>query len=497
MGSKFVEKHKRKSVLAALLFIFRGRAKYVSILLVVVLLSMPFVISGEMLASMIELPGVSAFLRGIGMGDMVASLSLKYSNNDALKAAMDRAAAESEQNSVWAKFLNTINATAKPSNGASGLAMLRGGNADLFGPPQVKDGANMHRRPDQVAGAVNDEEKRRGDDGADVDISGALARADGSGLYGDLMGTNLAGNFSGGSASGSAPYLNRTMMTGGGSVAGRGSGMYSKAMSDASGRVPVPSGPSRVKTKKMGKVSGFSWKNVGYRTSTNKMDLKLNSKKPMFQLAETFTMTGAAYKSKDSALEYQAAYTGSTYDGNDVDLPVIQTDETAPAVPDTAFAGDLMNGVTKIQEEAEACQQADGIYSPRISEDARQLDTIGNSLGKPPKCCSGGVGAWNSKISRMVYYCQDYNANSAALAAACQSSGEKMDCGRISSMRIKPCSKWKCFLALVLIILLVGLLFGGIGLALLGMSFLLGNVSLFGKINDMVSSFMSMLAGGK
>ena len=50
MGSEFVDKHRRKSLLSLLLLIVRGRARYVTIALLVASASLPFVISGETLS---------------------------------------------------------------------------------------------------------------------------------------------------------------------------------------------------------------------------------------------------------------------------------------------------------------------------------------------------------------------------------------------------------------------------------------------------------------
>ena len=487
MGSEFVEKHKKKSALAALLFIFRGRAKYVSIMLIVVLCSIPFVVSGETLNGIIELPSVAAFLRGVGLGGVVDS-AMHRGSDDGLDAAMNKAARDSQQGSLWAQFLKRLNAPMPPAGAQSSMAMLRGDVKDLSGPPQLKDGAER-RAPGQVSGAVNEEEKARGDTGDSVDLQNMLSGK--GGVYGDMMGSAMAGSFNG---QGSGPYLNRSMMNGPGlSASGGSSGMYTQVFHESASRVPVPSNPGKATSKKMGKVSGFSWKNVGYKTSKATLDFKTGSKKPMFQLAQTFAMTGTAYRSGSAALEYQAAYVGSTYDGNEVNAPILQTDAAAPVVPDNSFAGDLMNGAMSAQQDAEACQSADGVYSPKISEDAQQMDTISHSLGKPPKCCSGGVGAWNNKINRLVYYCNDYNSNSAALASACQSKGESMDCGRYSSMHINPCSKWRCWLAFLfaILFLLPILVVGSV------ISLLLGNATMFSKIGDIVSLFVNKLAGGK
>jgi hypothetical protein len=502
MASKFVEKHKRKSVLAALLFIFQGRAKYVSIMLLVMILSVPFVISGETLNSIMDLPGVSAFLRSVGLGSVVSTINPKYSN-DLLRAAMDKAAADSDQNSFWAKFLKSLNATLPPAGGPSSMAMIRGGG-DIFGLPEIKEGKDGKRGPGQVKGVVNDEEKARGENGGDVDLEGLLAAGGAGGggneggLYGDLMGQNLAGRFTGGSSAGANPYMNRTAMSGPGMTAGgQAAGMYSRVLGQAAGKVPVPGAPQKVNTKRMGRVSGFAWRNVGYKTSKAKMDVKLTSRQPMFQLAQTFAMTGSAFKSKDSALEYQAAYVGTTYDGNDSNLEAIQTDAASPVVPDTSFTGDLMTNVGDIQQQATNCSNAQGVQGANMSADGKAMDDISKTLGSPPKCCSGGVGAWNAKIDRIIYHCNDFNANEATLSAICQNKSSQMNCSGYNSMKIKPCSKWKCWLAIILMIFLGFLLGGLLGALIVGVlagGSMLGG-SMFGPVGDMVSGFISKIAG--
>jgi hypothetical protein len=477
MGNKFLEKHKRKSVLAALLFIFQGRAKYVGVALMLIILSVPFVLSGDMLSRIIELRPVAAFLKTVGLESLASTINPKYSN-DMLKAAIDKAADDSTQNSYWAKFLKSINATLPPGGGPSSLAMLRGGADDIFGPPVINDGKDGKRGPNQVKGAVNDEERKNGEAGDGVDLQGLLAGAAGGGaggadggLYGDLMGQNMAGNYGGGSASGSGPYIDRRAMGGpGGGAGGRAAGMYGKAVGQAASKVPVPGSPQKVNTKKMGRVSGFSWKNVGYKTSNSKVNVQLGSKKPMFQLAETFAMTNAAFRSKDSAYEYQAAYVGTTYDGNDANLDVIQTDATAPAVPDNSFTQSDMDMAIGTQDLAKKCSEAQGTHGAAMSSDGKKMEDIGKSMGSPPSCCSSRVGSWNGKIDNVMALCRDFNVHEAQLSAACQNTSSPMDCGRYSKYKIKPCSWLKCFLAFLLmflffaVLLVIGLtmaLFGG------------------------------------
>ena len=484
MGSKFIEKHKRKSVLAALLFLFRGRGKYIGIMLVVALLSGPFVISGETLGRIIELRPVAAFLRSVGMGSVVSAINPKYSN-DLLKAAFDKAVEDGANNSFWNKFLKSINATMPPAGSASSMTMLRGGG-DIFGLPRIKDakGAGAKPGPGQVKGAVNDEERERGETGDAVDLESLLAGmsgrdgAGGGGLYGDLMGQNLAGRFEGGGASaGSAPYLNRAMFgggkssSGGGSVSGKSAGMYNNVMGQSGSKVPVPGAPQKINTKKMGKVSGFTWKNVGYKTRTNAMNAKIGDKKPMFQLAETFSMTSSASKSKTTAYEAQAAYTGATYDGNDVNLDVIQTDATPPVLPDNAYAGDVMGNAEQLQQVAKDCSDSQGTNGAKMSEDAAQIDNTNKTMGSAPQCYNhGAVAAWNAKVAQQKVLCQDFNVNNAILSGKCQTDTHPMDCAIYSNyttnggMLIKTCpkpSKWLKWVIMFafLIIMLIAAIF--------------------------------------
>ena len=508
MANKFVEKHKRKSVLAALLFIFQGRTKFIGIMLIVMLLSVPFVISGETLGRMMQFPPVAAFLKSVGLGSVVSTLNPKYSN-DLLRAAMDKAAEDSGQNSFWAKFLKSINATLPPAGGPSSMAMIRGGG-DLFGLPEIKDDKDGKRGPGQVKGVINEEERAKGEDGGDVDLEGLLAGGGGGkdgGLYGDVMGQNLAGRFGdGGSAAGNGPYMNRTAMSGPGMTAGgQAAGMYSHALGQAASKVPVPGAPKKVNAKLMGRVSGFSWKNAGYKTNRTKVDVKLTSRKPMFQLAQAFAMTGSAFKAKDSSLEYQAAYTATTYDGNNSNLAAIQTDASSPAVPDTAFTGTLMTKVENLQTQAKTCTDAQGKEGAKMSEDAKAMDDTAKTLGKQPKCCSGGVGAWNSKVNKIIYHCNDFNANESVLSAKCQNKSNQMDCSSYNSMRISPCSKWKCFFAILLMVLCLGLLMGlmvslvvGVGISAFVAAGVAGlGIGAISVATDWLDGFINMIAGGK
>ncbi|OGR67307.1 MAG: hypothetical protein A2081_01550 [Elusimicrobia bacterium GWC2_61_19] len=496
MGSKFVEKHKRKSVLAALLFIFQGRTKYIGIMLIVTILSVPFVISGETLGSIIELRPVAAFLRSIGMGSVVSAINPKYSN-DLLKAALDKAVDDSENNSFWNKFLKSINATMPPAGSPSSMTLLRGGK-DIYGLPEIKEPKGAKPGPGQIKGAVNAEERERGETGDEVDLESLLASGtggEGGGLYGDVMGQNLAGRFEGGAAADNAPYINRTAF-GGSAVAARSSGMYNNVMGQAGSKVPVPGAAQKVNTnRKMGRVSGFTWKNVGYKTKSNNLNMKIGDKKPMFQLAQTFAMTSSAYKSKESAYEYQHAYTGATYDGNNVNADVIDTGDAGVVMPDVGFMGGLIDATVGVQQAAMDCAKAQGDQGAKMSDAGKKLADIAKTLGKKPKCCNhGAVDSWNDKQRRLVEQCAIFNANEAILSKKCQTISSPMSCSIYSNEMVSKCSKWKCWLAILFMIFLF--VSGGI-IGVMIAAMLAGVVSFdFKNLGGKVDAMISWVASG-
>lgn len=473
MANKFIEKHKRKSLLAMLLLLFQGRTRYLVLLLLLVSTSVPFVISGDMAGRFLGIPMVSSMLRMLGLGSVVSSLDPKYSG-EFVKAAMARAAADGAQNSYWNSLVGAVGSMlpgggsggSGGSGGNSSLAMIKGG-ADLF-QPDADGKAGGKNRAGQVTGAVSAEDAAGGGGADTVDLEGLLndsaggGAGGGSGLYGDLMGANLADRYSasgggaggggsyGGGGSGSGPYANKSLLSQPGGSAGRKDGMYANAIKQSGGKVPVPGNPKKVSTKKMGRVSGFTWKNVGYKTTYAKKSVGLSSQRPMFQLTETFGMTGGALTSNTP--EYQAAYTGTTYDGNNVNLGVIQTDVNAPQLPDIGFIDERIKKVEEIEKMSRGCVAAEAVNGKKMSDDAAAIDSIRKGMSSPPDCYTSGVSAWNAKVRRLGLLCQDFNAQSALLAGRCQATHRPMGCSLYSSyadkgstgMLIRYCPKPTC-----------------------------------------------------
>lgn len=444
MGSEFIDRHRKKTVWAALLLLFRGRAKYVAALLLVVAFSIPFVVSSETLGRMLAFPPVASALRLAGLGGLVDSLNPAYSR-DLVKETLDKALADSRENSLWAKIFGGGQPSGSGSQ-ASGLAMLRGG---------IYAEADAKAAPNKVKGAVDKESGADGQ-GADAVDLGSMMPPDGiPGSMADAM----AGSFGSGSP---RPFMGRSFGAGGVIDSRGSSAMYNSAVRTASERVPqeVKGRPDKAK---LGRVSGFSWKNVGYSKSRVAMGKGSGNKRSMFQLAETFSMGWSAKKSKDAAPEYQASYVGATFDGNDVNGDVISTDaEPVAGVPDTGYTGSLMNTVGGMSQTAQECSEANGSHGSAMGEVSDRMDTILRGMGSPPKCCSSRVKSWNAKVDEVVRLCGapdgstpgSFNYHLAELNKACKSNTTEV-CRQDNyrKMHIKPCSKLKCFLAFLLLLL--------------------------------------------
>jgi hypothetical protein len=103
MGSKFIEKHKRKSILGLLLLLFRGRSKYIALLVIVILFSLPFVATSDMIERFFGISPVRYLVKLFGLESVIASINPKYST-DIIKATFDRLKQETQDYNLWNKI---------------------------------------------------------------------------------------------------------------------------------------------------------------------------------------------------------------------------------------------------------------------------------------------------------------------------------------------------------------------------------------------------------
>ncbi len=482
--SKFLERHKRKSLLAALLLIFRGRAKYIAIALVVVALSVPFAVSGDMLGRFLELPPVVSLLKSMGLGSVLSSINPNYTR-DLVKSALARASEDSDKYSLWQRIFGAARGSGSDSMGTVG--MVRAG--DDWGKISRKNAG-------PVKGVVSDEEIAKGQGADAMNFEDMLAMGEGG--MGDMA-------FGSGGGMDYGPYMNKNYITGPG-AASKNEGMLNASYGSAN--IPEPRDPKTGKirsAKKMGRLSGFSWKNVGYRSKGSSMDVRISSnRRALFQASETFTMTSSAYKQNPS-YETQASYVGSTYDGNEVNADVVTTEGSA-SLPDTGFTGGLLTSAGAWSDMAEKCAKANETESAKISQYQKEQTELAPKLKDRPKCCKhGAVDNYNNNVvEKMRELCKKINTASANLGAACQnSSPQQYDCGKTyDDMRVNKCSKWKCWLGIILgvLLIIIGALLTiftagigaaiGVGLIIAGAGLIIGQI-----VGGMIGTILTVVAG--
>lgn len=503
MGSGFIEKHKKKSLLAALLFFFTGRAKYLAVLLLVAAVSMPFVVSRETLNKFLGMPSVALALRAMGLGGFLSS-SGRESSSEFVKAAMDKAAEGSARNSYWNRLMGAVN-TALPCESGCGdvssLAMVKGGG-DLYGSEAGKAG-KRRPGPGEVTGVVSAGEKARGEGADVVDLEGVLGGgaggglygggaggpggaggglygggaggpdgAGGSGLYGSVMGRNLGGRFSGGASNsdgsyangnfisgsgssngGAGPYVNRSLISrpGGSGIGDRKAGIYAAVVKQLGGKIPVPARPRNISGKMTGRASGFSWRNVGFRSEAFIANTQIGTRMPLSQLAETLAVGDAALQFGDSANASKAAYAGAAYDGNNINLGVMRTDALLTGLPKDGFIIPDIPVIPEIPQIpvipeipdmkiVDECVEATKKEGVTVSSLGGQITALQRGMGSPPRCYNpSGVSSWNNKLRRLEQLCMESNASAKVLSEKCKTPYKPRTCAQ-DSLMVKKCA---------------------------------------------------------
>jgi len=525
MGSKFIEKHKRKSILGLLLLLFRGRSKYIALLVIVILFSLPFVATSDMIERFFGISAVRYLVKLFGLESVIASINPKYST-DIIKATFDRLKQETRDYNLWNKI-----GLGEENRGERGGLQFVKVDDEIF---NKKEGKTKKGERDVDVGYSRDKEGGEGDREVDLDdiISGKggdLGLSLNSDLFsngfGSRFGGGLFGNsgFGGSSAFGKntfgsyGPFIAKDTFQGsknnfGVNYKGKGS-IGSNALDNIKGNIPDVSNLSlskkgKVKVSKMGSLTAYGWKNVGYTKKGAVVDVNTSgSRRALFQMGETLATTSMAYK-QNPAYEYQAAYTGATYDGNKINADLITTNnEPSTTLPDTAYVGDMISSLEEWEKLAKKCSDSEAIHGTAVSELQKEIDDL-LKHNKPPKtCCKcSAVKRWNSVVDQVIDRCRKINSHLSQLAVDCQNSApQQIDCyGTYGKLYMKCCKCKKGFGGLIGMIigaiigaLLAGLLFG-FSLVVIGIGATIGAAigGMLSGMNPLMALLAAILPGG-
>lgn len=440
MASNFIERHRRKTVAGALLFFLKKGRGIIPLLLIIVLISVPFIVPGS---TLVRVPGVAVFMGAIGIGP--ASRWSREHAFSAFRSALEKAAQRGREGSFWNSVFRRM-VSALPSDQSS-IALVVGG----------REIADSHKvsllvsKPKSIKGVAGPDEKGRKMEGVYL---GDILPDYGQAGMGDM---NVLGVNTPYYSAGRKPFP---------AVADAGSEFFGGVLASAGGNAPTPVGPARSRAR-MGRLSNFAWRNLSFSMHSKSMGARIFRDGALFRLAETFAMTEIA-STKGGAPEYQATYVGATYDGTETDDDLLMTEPGAVDVPDTEAALTLMQGVEDLSELAKRCADAQADEGAKMSELSDEMDIKGReleSMGQPGCCEHGKVDKWNGTVNEITQLCGEFNANAAILSQECHvgvsdpapSTGDEhqdMDCGSYSGMIVAKCyfPSWKwdvCFLGAV------------------------------------------------
>ena len=464
MGNKFIERHKRKTLLALLLLLFRGRTKYIALLVIVILFSLPFVATSDMIERFFGLSPVKYMLKFLGLESVVASINPKYST-DIIKATFDRLKQETREYSLWNKV-----GLGEEDRGERGTLAFVKVDDEIF---KKKEGKNGKTGREVDIGYRNEEEGENQEVDLDDIISGKGGDL-GLSLNTDLFSNGFGSRFNGGlfGNSGSdgvsdfgkntfgsyGPFIAKDTFQGsknnfGIDYKGKGS-IGLNALNNIKENIPDVSNlylnkKGKVKVSKMGSLTAYGWKNVGYTKKGAVVDVNTTgSRRALFQMGEALATTSMAYK-QNPAYEYQAAYTGATYDGNKINADLITTNnEPSTTLPDTAYVGDMISSSQEWEKLAKKCSDSESIHGTAVSKLQKEIDDLLKHNKPPSTCCDcGAVQRWNRVVEQVIDRCRQINSHLSQLAIDCQNSApQQIDCnGSYGKLYMKCCKCKKGF----------------------------------------------------
>jgi|GEM_PF-1502914 len=452
----FFERNKKKSLLALLLLFIRGRGKYAVILLVLCFASFTTVaLSVDKAAFMANHPSLASILQVFGWG---SSLKDKASSQDMFSADFRNG----KSFAFWSNFFKKINAPLPPASQSLAMAYLNGSTEGLGGSIPKEEVQKVG--PSEVDG-VAQKDRSSYDEGVDLsslfnDIKeGGTENSQGTwARFGDTL-ANLYGP-------NGDPYANKDVLLN--DVSTSNGGNINDLLDSASAKIPAVDPQEK---KQSGRASGFAWKKMG-SSSKNFGANASGNKKAIGQLGETVALSNvAAYKTDN--MEQAVTYSGVVFDNTDSAGATLTSGfDTGVALTSTgesdSYVESSIQSAGEMQESMEACQNATNSDGQIITDDTNEINEIGTNMGNPPKCCSkSAVKRWNKKCDRMYELCTEINEKQAHMESVCQTysaatqdttASANNDCSTYQSIKIKTCSKWKCFFAILLVILTLGLL---------------------------------------
>jgi hypothetical protein len=447
MSNKFLERNKKKGLLALLLLWIKERRALTALLLIVALASFLFIMPA---ATVLRLPGGTGLVAGIAwLAEKVGVDVSKWGffangahSYDDFVAALRAAKQSGSRGAGWGPFFG------KPAEGGgspNSLDMVKGRREDLVGGefphgtlPEGKD----------LKGIMNPDDAKDAGEGVNVDDAllaqqrGGLVRNANAGGFApgarDLLG--FTGNAS--ALAGGGAYAGKGLF-GGGTGAGTRPGDNIRGALSTTDPGSVPR--SRIAGATPGRLSQSRAAAMSARVQRGIQSQSVNSHRAFAQLADGRGRAAIAVTPNCAPPacpgEFATSNTGAVYDGNRITggntdiLNAPEIDGTAPQIPDSTLADQYMHDAAQTEADAKKCQELDDQY--RDSENAAMADMQAqadkfSSMG----CGSGGCSKSKAKkckdqSEREKAACRDYANLRNAHTNACpltRGKGQEINC---------------------------------------------------------------------
>jgi hypothetical protein len=421
MASKFLQKNKRKSVLALLLLLLRWKKGALPALLMVLLLMLVFILPPNILGIMVGALDRAPFGKGAAAAiSRWAKLDTKGGFEDLMVALR-----HARQGGGWNAFSGGRGGHAAPSDS---LGMVRGSKTDLIGSTRIAD---RIQGGSSINGVLTPEQAQDGGSAVELrqdDMQGEragwvqTAYAGGFGGMGGTSGMGATGGMTAGygpgagksEGAGMGPYAEKGLFAGKGPKVNANE-LLRSALNSA--KVPV------IATKRVAAQGGRLSRDAAQGNKTKQRGM-VNVTRGLMQtraLAQLADVRARDEVSRDPLCtafngcppEYASVNTGAVYDGDKLgptapgvlmsEMPVFAVDGItgAPQIPNETDLRQMQDEVNRIEREAKQCEEADVRYKPEEGQYTREIESASQEMNEIG-CGGGGCSSSKAKKCKRI-----------------------------------------------------------------------------------------------
>ncbi|MBI3505150.1 MAG: hypothetical protein HY059_09930 [Proteobacteria bacterium] len=399
--SEFLERHRKKGLLAFLLLLFKRGKGAGPLLLLVALMSFIFILPAGLMG--FNIPWMNRLAKSVGLGRFVGDDPERLAQfSDAMREARGSGRAG------WNQMIsNRWNAGKSMTPDKSTVDMVKPQDMETLN--KGNDQKYVKGGGESVNGVLNPDDAKNQQEGVHVDPN-ELERG--------LMKSAYAGMFQpGAGGGGDAAALRR------GGAYDPKMGLVKNALDGS--KAPVVGASGSKGGAGAGKLSDYNWKKQnGKLGSGGRLAGGGAGKSALYQLAASRAYSTAAAAPKCTGAcpkEYASNTAAVTFDGTKTGADVLSIPELgdgSPVIPDGNLNLDQAN---QLEEDMKRCQEAQRTYGP---QERALMDKIQKDAQVSQQNCKGGCGGGcQNALKKEQSDCFEYNAIARKIDEACKAIG--------------------------------------------------------------------------